>query len=110
MKTEYRYSVLGQLLEKKTDDATETCVYKGSRLFTHTDAKGITTTIGYDGAGRKISEQTASERIAFAYDQCSRISQKIKAKLITFLEYDQADRLKEERQGDGAPRTHRECG
>jgi RHS repeat-associated protein len=103
VRTRYSRDALQQATRKETLSAkgellaVESYIYNGTLLTRHTDAEGTITTIQYDGAGRKIQEQSADHSIEFAYDELDRLQRKTEGNLIALFTYDLANRLLEER-------------
>ncbi len=62
------YSSNGTLLSQ------ETWVRKGDTLLSYTDSRGLTTRYHYDGAGRKVVEETQGQIVRFTYDSLGYIA------------------------------------
>jgi len=97
VETSYEYDYLGRVLKKTTSFAEETFKYSGQYLIEKTDAEKNKTTYGYDRAGRKISEECAGEETFYTYDELARLHTTQKGDLVTITEYDDLDRVVEER-------------
>ena len=78
----------------------ETFSYDSFHLIAKTDAEGNITHFEYDGAGRKIAEQTNQERTEYHYDPLGRLHITQINDLRSILEYDLLDRIIEECKED----------
>lgn len=118
LKTLYSYDFLGRVLSKKVlskDNALlyeELSTYNALQLLTHLDKNNVKTLYRYDGAGRKIEELKTKQgetlaRECYTYDALGRHSKTItyndrnsSSHQVLIKEFDQANRLIEERQED----------
>lgn len=100
IETYYKYDALGRILEKRTEDATESFVYDGSVLIEKTDPENAKTFYRYDSAGRKIAQEIEGDITLFAYDSLGRLASQIEGDLTTSYQYDLCDRLIEEKKRD----------
>jgi len=77
--TSYKYNVFGKTTEKSIFSKTghllkkETWAYRGNLLLSYTDPLGNTTYFTYDGAKRKLKEESKEKVIYFYYDSLSRL-------------------------------------
>ncbi len=94
--------LLKQVIANGQTVSQETLTYHGQLLTSHTDSDGNTTTYSYDGAGRRIAEEKAGERVEFSYDSLGRLSKTTQGDQVTIQEYDLLDRVIEERVEDTA--------
>jgi RHS repeat-associated protein len=109
VKTEHEYDALGREISRTKREnnralLVETWTYSGLRLTSYTNPQGFTTTYGYDGAGRKNSEQDDLQTTEFYYDPLGRVSfTRVTDKQFTqfhFKMFDLLDRCIEERFED----------
>lgn len=99
--TTYSYDFLGRM-------CSETNALGYSTIYTHgafnltsvQDAEGNVTTYSYDGAGRKTSEELAGEKLEYFYDPLGRNMCTKKGEAYHIIEYDNLDRIIEERDED----------
>ncbi len=114
----YTYDGFGRETSKKIFSSSqellleETSIYNGFQLVAKIDAENHKTTFVYDGAGRKISEERAGEKIEYTYDELGRVKIEKKENLLSIKEYDLLGRLIDERmesvEGELLARTKNE--
>ena len=81
IKTVYKYNLFGKTIEKSVFSKegyilkVEKWNYKADTLLSYRDPLGNVTNFIYDGAKRKIKEQTKEKNINFIYDPLSRLVQ-----------------------------------
>lgn len=93
------YSVDNELISQ------EKFTYDAYKLLSKEDPDGVVTTYIYDGAGRKIREETLGRIVTFTYDPLGRVEKVSRfcdgeALQVFFKEYDLLGRVLEERQED----------
>jgi RHS repeat-associated protein len=100
----YTFDALGRLTSKDygQDIGKESYVYDSFNLLKEVDLDGNTTHYLYDGAKRKIREETNWRITEYAYDALGRLSTIGKDGLKTHFKRDLADRVLEECKTDAA--------
>ncbi|MDP1834319.1 MAG: RHS repeat-associated core domain-containing protein [Chlamydiales bacterium] len=102
--TQYTYDILGRVIKTECGTRTTQNIYIGKNLVQAIDAMGFRTDYGYDGAGRRISEQTQTTSKTFAYDSLGRLSCTTQGDVRIVDEFDSLGRVSEKRtenlQGD----------
>lgn len=101
----YERDVFGQVTRKMIHFnhlvlADEIFRYKGRRKIAEVNAEAHRTTYGYDGAGRKISEEYDGEKTTFTYDELGRNNIIEKGDLRIVYEFDLLGRIEEQREED----------
>lgn len=97
----YDYDALDRVISKKYSFgktlATESFGFNGFHLIKKVNKDGIETLYSYDGAGRKIKEETAGKVTEYVYDSLGRNSKVIKHNhentLVIEYEFDLLDRI-----------------
>lgn len=103
----YIYDDFGRVIKEELyseDDNllfTKTNKYNAYHLLRSTDARGITTTYKYDGAGRKIEQLRGSQKISYEYDSLGRLYKTIhhldNSEKVDIQEFNVLDQVIEER-------------
>ena len=108
--TSYAYDFLGREIEKTVFFqgkllTEEFCEYDAFHLLCQINAEGIRTSYSYDGAGRLIATEYAGEKTIYEIDALCRQRVEKKGDLSNIREYDNLNRVVEERKEDAQGNT-----